>query len=77
MSYKIKKLLFLAKSRVYKNKDEKNIWIIDPIDGTSFSSWHATFRYFDSTESHGEIICGLIFDPLKMRCLHEKNNGHS
>ena len=60
-----------------KNKDEKNIWIIDPIDGTSnFLHGIPHFAISIALESHGEIICGLIFDPIKNEMFYaEKNNG--
>ena len=60
-----------------KNKDEKNIWIIDPIDGTSnFLHGIPHFAISIALESHGEIICGLIFDPIKDEMFYaEKNNG--
>ena len=52
-----------------KNKDEKNIWIIDPIDGTSnFLHGIPHFAISIALQSHDEIICGLIFDPIKMKC---------
>ena len=60
-----------------KNKDEKNIWIIDPIDGTSnFLHGIPHFAISIALQSHGEIICGLIFDPIKDEMFYaEKNNG--
>ena len=60
-----------------KNKDEKNIWIIDPIDGTSnFLHGIPHFAISIALQSHEEIICGLIFDPIKNEMFYaEKNNG--
>ena len=60
-----------------KNKDEKNIWIIDPIDGTSnFLHGIPHFAISIALQSHDEIICGLIFDPIKNEMFYaEKNNG--
>ena len=60
-----------------KNKDEKNIWIIDPIDGTSnFLHGIPHFAISIALESYGEIISGLIFDPIKNEMFYaEKNNG--
>ncbi len=47
-----------------KNKD--NRWIIDPIDGTSnFLNGIPQFSISIGYEEHGEIICGMIFDPIK------------
>ncbi len=60
-----------------KNKDQKNIWIIDPIDGTSnFLHGIPHFAISIALQSHGEIISGLIFDPIKNEMFYaEKNNG--
>ena len=60
-----------------KNKDEKNIWIIDPIDGTSnFLHGIPHFAISIALQSYEEIICGLIFDPIKNEIFYaEKNNG--
>ena len=47
-----------------KNKD--NRWIIDPIDGTSnFLNGIPQFAISIGYEENGEIICGMIFDPIK------------
>ena len=60
-----------------KNKDEKNIWIIDPIDGTSnFLHGIPHFAISIALQSYDEIICGLIFDPIKNEMFYaEKNKG--
>ena len=60
-----------------KNNDEKNIWIIDPIDGTSnFLHGIPHFAISIALQSYEEIICGLIFDPIKNEMFYaEKNNG--
>ena len=60
-----------------KNKDEKNIWIIDPIDGTSnFLHGIPHFAISIALQSYDEIICGLIFDPIKNEMFYaEKDNG--
>ena len=60
-----------------KNKDNKNIWIIDPIDGTSnFLHGIPHFAISIALQSENEIISGLIFDPIKNEMFYaEKNNG--
>jgi myo-inositol-1(or 4)-monophosphatase len=60
-----------------QNQDDKNIWIIDPIDGTSnFLHGIPHFAISIALQSHDEIICGLIFDPIKNEMFYaEKNNG--
>ena len=60
-----------------KNKDNKNIWIIDPIDGTSnFLHGIPHFAISIALQSNNEIVSGLIFDPIKNEMFYaEKNNG--
>ena len=62
---------------VEKNKDESNIWIIDPIDGTiNFLHGIPHFAISIALQSKNEIVCGLIFDPIKDEMFYaEKNNG--
>jgi myo-inositol-1(or 4)-monophosphatase len=59
------------------NKDKKNIWIIDPIDGTiNFLHGIPHFAISIALKSDDEIISGLIFDPIKNEMFYaEKNNG--
>ena len=49
------------------NKENKdNRWIIDPIDGTlNFLNGIPHFAISIAYEEKGEIVCGLIFDPIK------------
>ena len=64
-------------SGLIKNKDNKNIWIIDPIDGTSnFLHGIPHFAISIALQSENEIVSGLIFDPIKNEMFYaEKNNG--
>tara|TARA_B100000575_G_scaffold258245_1_gene229718 strand:+ start:720 stop:1223 length:504 start_codon:yes stop_codon:yes gene_type:complete len=60
-----------------KNTDEENIWIIDPIDGTS-NLFHGIphFSICIALKSYGVITSGLVFDPIKDEMFFaEKNNG--
>jgi myo-inositol-1(or 4)-monophosphatase len=59
------------------NKDKENIWIIDPIDGTTnFLHGIPHFAICIALESNKEIISGLIFDPIKNEMFFaEKNKG--
>ena len=51
------------------NKDSKNTWIIDPIDGTvNFLHGIPHFAISIALKSNNEIISGLIYDPIKMKC---------
>ena len=60
-----------------ENKDKENIWIIDPIDGTTnFLHGIPHFAICVALESNKEIISGLIYDPIKDEMFYaEKNNG--
>ena len=64
-------------SGVENNKDKKNIWIIDPIDGTiNFLHGIPHFAISIALMSNNEIISGLIFDPIKNEIFYaEKDNG--
>ena len=60
-----------------KNKDEENVWIIDPIDGTTnFLHGIPHFSICIALESKKEIVSGLIYDPIKDEIFFaEKNKG--
>jgi len=60
------------------NKDNReNRWIIDPIDGTSnFLNGIPQFAISVAYEEKSEIICGMIFDPIKNEMFFaEKGSG--
>jgi myo-inositol-1(or 4)-monophosphatase len=60
-----------------KNSDKENYWIIDPIDGTTnFLHGIPHFAISIALKTKGEIVSGLIFDPIKNEMFYaEKNNG--
>ena len=62
---------------IKKNKDTKNTFIIDPIDGTiNFLHGIPHFATTIALKHDNEIISGLIFDPIKDEMFYaEKNNG--
>jgi myo-inositol-1(or 4)-monophosphatase len=62
---------------VINNKDKDNIWIIDPIDGTTnFLHGIPHFAICIALQSNKEIVSGLIFDPIKDEMFFaEKNKG--
>ena len=62
---------------IENNKDKKNTWIIDPIDGTiNFLHGIPHFAISIALKSNEEIISGIIFDPIKNEMFYaEKNNG--
>ena len=59
------------------SSDKNNFWIIDPIDGTTnFLHGIPHFAISIALKSKGEIISGLIYDPIKDEMFYaEKNNG--
>ena len=59
------------------NSDKDNIWIIDPIDGTTnFLHGVPHFAISIALMSKNEIVSGLVFDPIKNEMFYaEKNNG--
>jgi len=59
------------------NNDESFKWIIDPIDGTAnFLHGIPHFAISIGLEHDGEIICGIIYDPIKDEMfIAEKGNG--
>ena len=60
-----------------KNKDKENIWIIDPIDGTTnFLHGIPHFAISIAFKSKDELLSGLIFDPIKDEMFFaEKDKG--
>ena len=49
-----------------ENKDLKNTWIIDPIDGTvNFLHGIPHFAISIALKTNNEIVSGLIYDPIK------------
>ena len=57
--------------------DESFRWIIDPIDGTSnFLHGIPHFAISVGLEHNNEIICGIVYDPIKDEMfVAEKGNG--
>tara|TARA_Y100000768_G_scaffold66138_1_gene45917 strand:- start:932 stop:1672 length:741 start_codon:yes stop_codon:yes gene_type:complete len=76
---KIKKNYSFLSEEVGKidNKDKENIWVIDPIDGTTnFLHGIPHFAICIALQSNKEIVSGLIFDPIKNEMFFaEKNKG--
>ena len=59
------------------NKNKNIFWIIDPIDGTTnFLHGVPHFAISVALQIDGEIVSGLIFDPIKNEMFFaEKDNG--
>ena len=64
-------------SEKIENTDKDNIWIIDPIDGTTnFLHGIPHFSISIALNSYDEIISGLLVDPIKNEMFFaEKNSG--
>ena len=60
---------------IIKNKDSENIWIIDPIDGTTnFLHGIPHFAISIAQKYKNEILSGLIFDPIKDEMFYAERN---
>ena len=73
-----KKYSFLTEeSGKITSSDTNNIWIIDPIDGTTnYLHGIPHFAISIALKSSNEIIAGVVFDPIKNEIFYaEKNNG--
>ncbi len=60
-----------------ENKDKENVWIIDPIDGTTnFLHGIPHFAICIALKSKTKITSALIYDPIKDEMFYaEKNKG--
>ena len=69
--------LLTEESGFIKGKDKNKRWIIDPIDGTfNFLNGLPHFAISVAYEENGEVISGIIFDPIKNEMFFaEKGNG--
>ena len=67
----------ISEEHGFSKKQKNNTWIIDPIDGTiNFLHGIPHFAISIALQSKNEIVCGLIFDPIKDEMFYaEKNNG--
>ncbi len=57
-------------------KDAEHIWIVDPLDGTS-NFLHGVPHWCISIglESKGEIVAGIIYDPIKDEMFRAEKGG--
>ena len=69
--------ILTEESGIIEKKDKNKRWIIDPIDGTfNFLNGLPHFAISVAYEENGEIISGIIFDPIKNEMFSaEKGNG--
>ena len=86
----VEKILIEELSKIKKNysfiteetgkinkKDNENVWIIDPIDGTTnFLHGIPHFAICIALQTKGEIVSGIVFDPIKDEMFYaEKDRG--
>ena len=75
--YKNKYSILSEEAGFIKNTDLNNLWVIDPIDGTTnFLHGIPHFCISIALKSYEEITAGIIFDPIKNEIFYaEKNCG--
>ncbi|TVQ37423.1 MAG: inositol monophosphatase [Geminicoccaceae bacterium] len=68
---------FLAEEGGADGKEATSRWIIDPLDGTSnFLHGLPHFAISIALETQGELVAGLVFDPIKQEVFTaEKGQG--
>ena len=69
--------IITEESGIINKSNIKNRWIIDPIDGTfNFMNGIPQFAISIGYEENGEIMCGVIFNPIINEMFYaEKGNG--
>ena len=69
--------IITEESGIINKSNNKNKWIIDPIDGTlNFLNGIPQFAISIAYEENGEVLCGIIFNPITNEMFFaEKGNG--
>ena len=70
--------VFLAEeSGKHSTENSDYIWLIDPLDGTmNYSHGDPFFSVSIALEHKGEVICGVVYDPVKNELFSaEKDSG--
>lgn len=77
LKYKKNYTVISEEKGLIENLDKENIWIIDPIDGTTnFLHGIPHFCISIALKSYGKIVSGVIFDPIKDELFYaEKDQG--
>lgn len=67
----------MEESGAEQGRSVHNRWIVDPLDGTTnFLHGLPHWAISIALEQHGEITCGLVFDPLRNELFTaERGNG--
>lgn len=66
----------MEETGVTKGSDPDNRWIVDPLDGTAnflhgIPHWAISIAH----EHKGEILAGVVYDPVKDEMFHAEKNG--
>jgi myo-inositol-1(or 4)-monophosphatase len=67
---------FIAEEGLDQEKGSAYRWIFDPLDGTT--NYAHRFPFFSvsiALEFNGEIVCGVVFDPVRDETFSGKKNG--
>ena len=68
----------MEESGIIEGKDPDYRWIIDPLDGTTnFLHGLPHWAISIALEHKGEIVAGLIHDPVKDEIFHAEKNGQA
>ena len=69
--------IITEESGIINKSNNKNKWIIDPIDGTlNFLNGIPQFAISIAYEENNEVLCGIIFNPITNEMFFaEKGNG--
>lgn len=69
--------LLMEESGEHEGSDPYHRWIVDPLDGTTnFMHGYPHFCTSIALEKEGEIICALVYDPIKDELFYsEKGRG--
>jgi myo-inositol-1(or 4)-monophosphatase len=67
---------FLAEEDLCKEKGSEYRWLIDPLDGTTnFAHKFPVFCVSIALESKGEIMLGVVYDPLRKEMFWAEQGG--
>ncbi len=68
--------LLLEEGGAFEGSDKSRRWIVDPLDGTlNFLHGIPHFAISIALEHDGEIVAGVIYDPLKDELFHAEKGG--
>ena len=69
--------IITEESGIINKSNNKNKWIVDPIDGTlNFLNGIPQFAISIAYEENNEVLCGIIFNPISNEMyVAEKGNG--